>query len=378
MSHDPWLLTPGPLTTSMSVKQAMLHDWGSRDAKFLAINTQMRSRLVAMIGGEGAYTCVPMQGSGTFAVEAMIGAFVPPAGKLLVLVNGAYGKRIAKICDYYKRATAVLEWAEDQPVDPARVAKALADDQAITHVAVVHCETTSGVLNPIAEVARVVAAAGRKLLIDAMSAFGAIALNSKDVPFDAVAASSNKCIEGIPGLGFVLARIDALTQCQGNGPSLSLDLYEQWQALEKTGQYRFTPPIHCIVAFDQALTEHEEEGGVAGRGARYRNNCKVLVDGMRALGFETLLPDHLQAPIIVTFRMPADPSFNFLNFYDNLKERGYVIYPGKLTVADSFRIGCIGRLDESHMKGALAAVRAAMAEMGVASGSPRRQVASAE
>src|SRR5688500_9242289 len=368
MSHDPWLLTPGPLTTSMSVKQAMLHDWGSRDAKFLAINSRMRSRLVAMIGGEGAFTCVPMQGSGTFAVEAMIGAFVPPAGKLLVLINGAYGRRIAKICEYYKRAATVLEWPEDQPVDPARVAKALADDNAVTHVAVVHCETTSGVLNPIAEVARVVAAAGRRLLIDAMSAFGAIALSSKEVPFDAVAASSNKCIEGVPGLGFVLARTDALKQCQGSAPSLSLDLFEQWQALGKTGQYRFTPPIHCIVAFDQALTEHEEEGGVAGRGGRYRNNCKVLVDGMRTLGFETLLPDQLQAPIIVTFHMPADPRFVFQTFYDKLKDRGYVIYPGKLTVADSFRIGCIGRLDESHMKGAVAAVRAAMSEMGVANG----------
>jgi 2-aminoethylphosphonate-pyruvate transaminase len=378
MSPDPWLLTPGPLTTSLSVKQAMLHDWGSRDAKFLAVNARMRERLVAMIGGEGVFACVPMQGSGTFAVEAMIGAFVPPAGKLLVLANGAYGKRIARICEYYRRATAVLDWPEDRPVDPARVAKALATDAAITHVAVVHCETTSGVLNPLAEVAHVVAAARRRLLIDAMSAFGAIALDSADVPFDAVAASSNKCIEGVPGLGFVLARIDALKQCQGNAPSLSLDLHEQWQALEKTGQYRFTPPIHCIVAFDQALTEHEEECGVAGRGARYRNNCKVLVDGMRALGFETLLPDHLQAPIIVTFRMPADPRFVFQTFYDKLKDRGYVIYPGKLTVADSFRIGCIGRLDESHMKGALAAVRAAMAEMGVASGSPRRQAASAE
>jgi 2-aminoethylphosphonate-pyruvate transaminase len=378
MSHDPWLLTPGPLTTSMSVKQAMLHDWGSRDQNFIAINGRMRERLVRMIDGEGAFTCVPMQGSGTFAVEAMIGAFVPPAGKLLILINGAYGKRIAKICDYYKRPTAILEWAEDQPVDPARVAKALTEDKAITHVAVVHCETTSGVLNPIANVARAVAAAGRRLLIDAMSAFGALPLSSKDVPFDAVAASSNKCIEGIPGLGVVLARIDALKQCQGHAPSLSLDLYEQWQALEKTAQYRFTPPIHCIVAFDQALTEHEQEGGVAGRGARYRNNCKILVDGMRALGFETLLPDQIQAPIIVTFHMPADPRFHFQAFYDKLKDRGYVIYPGKLTVADSFRIGCIGRLDESHMKGALTAVRAAMAEMDVSSGSPRRQAVSAE
>jgi 2-aminoethylphosphonate-pyruvate transaminase len=176
----------------------------------------------------------------------------------------------------------------------------------------------------------------------------------------------------------VLARIDALKACEGNAPSLSLDLYDQWQALEKTGQYRFTPPIHCIVAFDQAMTEHAEEGGVAGRGARYRNNCKILVDGMRNMGFETLLPDQIQAPIIVTFHMPADPRFNFQSFYDKLKDRGYVIYPGKLTVADSFRIGCIGRLNETHMKGALAAVKAAMAELGVSSGSPRRQAASAE
>lgn len=362
----------------MSVKESMLHDWGSRDQNFIAINTRMRSRLVEMIDGQGIFTCVPMQGSGTFAVEAMIGAFVPPQGKLLVLINGAYGKRIQKIAGYHKRACVALEWPEDQPVDPAKVAKALAEDAAITHVAVIHCETTSGVLNPIAEVSRVVAAAGRKLLIDSMSAFGAIPVSSKDVTYDAVAASSNKCIEGVPGLGFVLARIEALKACEGNSPSLALDLYDQWQALEKTGQYRFTPPIHCIVAFDQAMTEHAEEGGVAGRGARYRNNCKVLVDGMRSLGFETLLPDQIQAPIIITFHMPADPRFNFQSFYDKLKDRGYVIYPGKLTVADSFRIGCIGRLNETHMKGALAAVKAAMAELGVASGSPRRQAQSAE
>jgi 2-aminoethylphosphonate-pyruvate transaminase len=371
-------LTPGPLTTSLTVKQAMLHDWGSRDQNFMAINARMQQRLVAMIGGQGAFACVPMQGAGTFAVEAMVNTFVSQDGKLLVLVNGNYGKRIVRMCGYSKRAVVRLDWADDQPVDPARVAKALAEDAAITHVAIVHCETTSGILNPIAEVARVVAQAGRRLLIDAMSAFGAIDLDSRSVPFLAVAASSNKCIEGVPGLSFVLARIDDLRQSEGRASSLALDLYDQWQALEKTGQYRFTPPIHCIVAFDQALTEHEEEGGVAGRGARYRNNWKTLTTGMRAMGFETLLPDHLQAPIIVTFRMPADPRFQFQAFYDKLKDRGYVIYPGTLTASPSFRIGCIGRLDESHMKGALAAIKAAMAEMGVASGSPLQQAASAE
>jgi 2-aminoethylphosphonate-pyruvate transaminase len=377
VAQDPWLLTPGPLTTSLTVKQAMLHDWGSRDKKFIEINRRVREKLVGMAGGEGSHVCVPMQGSGTFAVEAMIGSFVPPRGKLLILINGAYGKRIARICEYYKRDFAILEWAEDRPVDPAAVEKALAGDVAISHVAVIHCETTSGVLNPVAEVAAVVAKAGRRLLIDAMSAFGAIAVDAREVPFDALAASSNKCIEGVPGVGFVICRKEALDACKGNSPSLALDLFDQFQALEKTGQWRFTPPIHCIVAFDQAIKEHEAEGGVAGRGGRYRNNCRVLVEGMRKLGFETLLPDRLQAPIIVTFHMPADPKFVFQTFYDKLSERGFVIYPGKLTVADSFRIGCIGRLGEKEMKGALSAVREVMGEMGVASGAARKQAASA-
>jgi 2-aminoethylphosphonate-pyruvate transaminase len=373
--QDPWLLTPGPLTTSLTVKAAMLHDWGSRDAGFVAINTHMRKRLVELIGGGKDFTTVPMQGSGTFAVEAMLTGFVGPKDKLLILINGAYGKRMAKICEYAKRATAILEWAEDQPVDPAKVRETLAADPAITHVAIVHCETTSGILNPIVEVSKVVAEAGRKLLIDSMSAFGALPIDVQTVTFDAVAASSNKCIEGVPGLGVVLCRVSALEKTKGNAVSLTLDLFEQWQNLEKTSQYRFTPPIHCIVAFDQALTEHEQEGGVQGRGGRYRNNHKILVDGMRALGFETLLPDRLQAPIIVTFHMPADPKFVFEKFYDSLKDRGFVIYPGKLTVADSFRIGCIGRLGEAEMKAFLAAAKDVLNELGVASGRPQNKAA---
>jgi 2-aminoethylphosphonate-pyruvate transaminase len=375
--QDPWLLTPGPLTTSMTVKQAMLRDWGSRDSEFIAINARMRRRLVELIDGQGEFVTVPMQGSGTFAVEAMIGSFLPKAGKLLVLVNGAYGKRIVRICDYYGRRCRALEVPEDQAVDPGAVKQALAEDSAVTHVAIVHCETTSGVLNPVAEVAGVVARAGRRLLVDAMSAFGAIPLDAREVRFDAVAASSNKCIEGVPGLGLVIARESALAECKGNAASLSLDLYDQWQVLERTGQYRFTPPIHCIVAFDKALEEHAAEGGVAGRGARYRNNCRILVEGMRAMGFETLLPERLQAPIIVTFRMPSDPHFVFETFYDRLRERGYVIYPGKLTVADSFRIGCIGRIGEAEIRGAIEAVRAVMAELGVDSGAPNALAASA-
>ena len=364
-SRDPWLLTPGPLTTSLSVKQAMLHDWGSRDEGFIAINARVREKLVAIAGGGDDLVCVPMQGSGTFSVEAAIGTLLPGSGKALILVNGAYGTRMARICDYYGRAYEVLEWPENVPNDAVLVDAKLAADSSLTHVFGVHCETTSGILNPVEEIAEVVARRGRHFVIDAMSAFGAIELNARETPFAAVVASSNKCFEGVPGMGFMIVRREILSACKGNAPSLSLDFYDQWQAMEANAQWRFTPPVHCIVAFDQALREHEEEGGVAGRGRRYRRNCQVLVEGMRALGFTTLLPDALQAPIIVTFHMPADPAFHFSLFYRKLNERGYIIYPGKLTVADSFRIGCIGRLGEEQMQGALRAIEATLDEMGV-------------
>ena len=243
----------------------------------------------------------------------------------------------------------------------------LKEDAVITHVFAVHCETTSGILNPIAEIGALARKYDKSFLVDAMSAFGALAFDASAIGPDAIAASSNKCIEGVPGLGFVIARRAALERTEGNATTLVLDLYDQWRNFEKTGQYRFTPPIHVIVSFHQALTEFFAEGGVAGRGARYAENCRVLIEGMRALGFTPLLAERLQAPIIVTFRMPADPQFRFQAFYDRLKERGYVIYPGKLTVADSFRIGCIGRLYPDHMRGALAAIRDILEEMGVKS-----------
>ena len=362
---DPWLLTPGPLTTSPTVKQAMLHDLGSRDKGFIEVNARMRRRLVEIIHGGDDFACVPLQGSGTFVVEAMIGTFVPREGKLLVLVNGAYGQRILKMCAYHGRNCVSEDTPEDVPADPAAVDRRLAADPAISHVVVVHCETTSGVLNPIAAISEVVKKHGRSLLIDSMSAFGALEVDAREIHFDAVAASSNKCLEGAPGMGFCLARKTVLAECAGRAPALCLDLHDQWVSMEKTGQWRFTPPVHCILAFDQAITEFLEEGGVAGRGGRYKANCKILVDGLRAMGFVTLLSDEQQAPIIVTIRMPADPHFVFQTFYDRLSAMGYVIYPGKLTVADSFRIGCIGRLGAAEMNGALAAISLVLREMGV-------------
>jgi 2-aminoethylphosphonate-pyruvate transaminase len=364
---DPLLLTPGPLTTSKTVKQVMVHDWGSRDAAFIKINQSVMTRLPKIVNGGDEFVTVPMQGSGTFAVEAMLTTFVPRNGKLLLLINGAYGHRAKKICDIAGRAAVVHETAEDTPPDLATVEAFLKSDKSITHVFAVQCETTSGILNPITKIGELAQQYGKRFLIDAMSAFGALPLDAQCVQFDAVAASSNKCIEGVPGLGFVICRKSALEATKGNATTLVLDLHDQWVNFVKTGQYRFTPPIHVIVAFHQALEEFDAEGGVAGRGGRYAENCKILIDGMRALGFEPLLPNNLQAPIIVTFRMPSDKNFVFQTFYDRLKERGYVIYPGKLTVADSFRIGCIGRLYPDHMLGALAAIRDILDEMGVRS-----------
>ncbi|MHA1527822.1 MAG: 2-aminoethylphosphonate--pyruvate transaminase [Alphaproteobacteria bacterium] len=364
---DPLLLTPGPLTTSRAVKSVMVHDWGSRDEAFLKINREVLERLPEIVNAVASHVTVPMQGSGTFAVEAMLTTFVPAGAKCLVLINGAYGKRAKKILDIAGRGTIVHETPEDTPPDLAAIDAILAGDSDISHVFAVHCETTSGVWNPVEEIGDLVQRHGRRLLIDAMSAFGALKLDAEATRFDAVAASSNKCIEGLPGLGFVICRREALEVTEGNATTLVLDLHDQWRNFVKTGQFRFTPPIHIIVSFHQALSEFFEEGGQPGRGGRYARNAEVLISGMRRLGFTTLLPDHLQAPIIVTFHMPKDPAFVFQTFYDRLRELGYVIYPGKLTVADSFRIGCIGRLDEGHMRDALAAIEATIADMGVAS-----------
>ena len=368
--NNPRLLTPGPLTTSHETKEAMLHDWGSRDQNFIDMNRQVRDRLLAIANASDTHVYVPLQGSGTFVVEAAICTLIPSDGKALILINGAYGHRMVKILEYVGRSYVIQETPEDQPPSIDVLDQTLMDDPEISHVLTVHCETTSGILNPVEEIARTVKAHDRFMIIDAMSAFGAIALDAAKIPFDALMASSNKCLEGVPGMGFALIREHVLAECEGNAHSLSLDLYDQWQAMEINSQWRFTPPTHVIAAFDAAMKQFEAEGGVVGRHKRYSRNCRILIDGMRELGFKTLLSDNLQAPIIVTFKMPADPAFDFEVFYNHVKESGYVLYPGKLTVAPSFRIGCIGHLDAEDMYAALAAIRKILADMGVKNGAP--------
>jgi 2-aminoethylphosphonate-pyruvate transaminase len=342
----------------------MRRDWGSRDADFIALTARVRRRILALAGAEASHACVPLQGSGTFAVEAMLGTMLAPQDKVLILANGAYGQRMARICGVIGRGHSLLTGPEDRPVDPADVSAALDGDAAVTHVALVHCETTSGVLNPLSEIATLVADHGRRLLVDAMSSFGALPVDAAEIGFTALAASANKCLEGVPGVGFVLAETAALSAAAGNAPSLSLDLHDQWRALEANGQWRFTPPTHVLAALDAALEAHAAEGGVDGRGRRYRANCAALVAGMRALGFETLLDDAHQAPIIVTFKEPAPP-YDFEVFYGALRSRGYAIYPGKLTDAPSFRIGCIGQVFEADIEGLLEAVAEAKSRIGL-------------
>lgn len=367
MSQNPTpiLLTPGPLTTSDRTRQAMLRDWGSWDTDFNQITARIRKNVLEIVHGTGTHECVPLQGSGTFSVEAAIGTIVARNGHVLVPNNGAYCQRLAKICKVIGRKVSTIDYTEDRRVSPADVDRALAADQSITHVAVVHCETGTGVLNPLHEIAVVVAKHGRGLIIDAMSSFGALEIDARQTPFDAVIAASGKCLEGVPGMGFVIVNRGVLEACEGNCHSLSMDLYDQWVYMEKTTQWRFTPPTHVVAALDSAITQYLEEGGLPARGGRYARNCTALIDGMAELGFRPFLDPAIQAPIIVTFHAPADPAYEFKAFYQEVKKRGYILYPGKLTQLETFRVGCIGHFGDAGIPGAVAAVADALESMGV-------------
>jgi len=360
---DKKLLTPGPLTTSLTTKEAMLHDWGSRDQKFIDLNHSIRESLISLIDGKNEYQCVPMQGSGTFAVESMISSLVPRDAKILILINGAYGERMRKMCSYLNRNYIVYTVAEHEPHNLAQIEKIIDSNKDLTHVFVVYCETTSGILNPIKSIADLVERKKLSLFIDAMSAFGALPISTKKIKFEAVAASSNKCLEGVPGVGFILVKNNVIKNAKDNCHSLSLDLYDQWQAMEKNKQWRFTPPTHVLAAFHQAIKEHEKEGGAEGRLKRYSNNCKIICKEMKDLGFKQLLSDDLQAPIIITFMQPKNVNFNFEKFYNALSKKNFLIYPGKLTVADTFRIGCIGNLDENDMYNAIKSIKEVLTEL---------------
>lgn len=364
---DKILFTPGPLTTSRTVKQAMLRDLGSRDTTFIQAVRDIRSALLAVAGvsRETGYEAVLMQGSGTFGIESVIGSTVPPDGKLLVIVNGAYGDRIARISRVLGIDTTTLEYPTSVLPAAADVDRMLTEDPAITNVGIVHCETTTGIINPIEEIGRVVKQHEKAYFVDSMSAFGAVAFSLEDCGIDFMVASANKCIEGVPGFSFAICRRDSLQATEGWARSVSLDLLAQWQGLEANGQFRFTPPTHAILAFEQALKELKAEGGVEGRAVRYRDNYEVLVTGMRDLGFVEYLAPELQGTIITAFRYPRHPRFQFDEFYTRLNDKGFVIYPGKVSSTDCFRIGNIGHLFDSDVRALLTAIRETLDEMGI-------------
>ena len=346
------LLTPGPLSTTKTVKAAMLRDWCTWDDDYKMIVQQVREKLVRLATDQpDRYTCVLMQGSGTFAVEAIFSTVVPEQGKLLVLPNGAYGDRIVQIAQILKIPVVVNDSGELDPPDLEKLEATLKSDLAITHVAVVHSETTTGMLNPIEEIGKIVKRHGKIYIVDAMSSFGGIPMDIAKLDIDFIVSSANKCIQGVPGFGFIIADKALLTACKGRARSLSLDLYDQWNTMENDkGKWRYTSPTHVVRAFHQALKELEEEGGVAKRTERYQTNHRTLVDGMRKLGFRTLLPDAFQGHFITSFYSPESPKYDFKTFYDKLKKKGFVIYPGKVSKASAFRIGNIGDVYPADME----------------------------
>ncbi|MDP1990025.1 MAG: 2-aminoethylphosphonate--pyruvate transaminase [Syntrophales bacterium] len=356
------LLTPGPLSTTKSVKAAMLRDWCTWDDDYKELVQEVRTKLIRLAADKtDNYTCVLMQGSGTFAVESIISTALPDNGKLLVLPNGAYGDRIVQIAKTLKINCVFNDSGEVEPPDLEKLEATLREDGAITHVAVVHSETTTGMLNPIEKIGKIVKKYGKIFIVDAMSSFGGISIDIEAMDVDFIVSSANKCIQGVPGFGFIIAKKETLLKCKGQARSLSLDLYDQWNTMEKDkGKWRYTSPTHVVRAFHQALIELEEEGGIAKRTERYRTNHRTLVDRMRRLGFRTLLPDAYQGHFITSFYSPESTKYDFKTFYDLLKGKGFVIYPGKVSKASAFRIGTIGDVYPADMERLVKAIEASM------------------
>ncbi len=370
MDRDKILLTPGPLTTTLRTKLAMLRDWGSWDADFNAVTASVRKSLLAVIHGQESHVVVPLQGSGTFSVEAAVATLVPRDGHVLVLDNGAYCKRAAKLTTLMGRRCTVMDFDDAVQVSPAALVERLHSDRTITHVVMIHCETGAGVLNPLQAVADVCAANGKGLIVDAMSSFGAIEIDARKTRFDALVAASGKCLEGVPGMGFVFIRKTLLDECAGRSQSLAMDLHDQYVYMEKTTQWRFTPPTHVVVALAEAIAQFEAEGGQPARLARYTSNYQTLITGMKKLGFKPFLDPAIQAPIIVTFHAPADSKYDFKTFYAAARARGFILYPGKLTQVETFRVGCIGAIGPDEMEQAVHAMGLALQDMGIASATP--------
>jgi len=364
-TKDKLLFTPGPLTTSASVKEAMQHDAGSWDGEFNSLVAGLRQRLLQVAGltRETGWEAVPLQGCGTYGVEAVFQTCVPSKGKVAVLANGAYGTRMEQILDRAGIDHVVLRTPEDSPVHPEEVSDLLLQVPSVTHVAVVHCETTSGLLNPIECIGQVVRAHKKVYIVDATSSFGAIPIDFEESAIDFLVGSPNKCLEGVPGFCFVLCRREVLERCEGQARSLSLDLLAQLKGFDTNGQFRFTPPTHALLALNQALDELEQEGGISARAERYRLNHQILLQGMGGLGLRPFLKPEVQSYVITAFGYPQFPGFSFEGLYRRLSRRGFLIYPGKLSETKTFRIGTIGHLFPGDFQRLVQAIAAELTAM---------------
>ena len=359
LNNNYLLLTPGPLSTSAGVRRAMQKDWCTWDKEYNQLVQEIRQRLVGLATVQKElYSAVLMQGSGSFAVESVLGSVIPSDGKILIINNGAYGARMVQMARCLKIDVVELRCPETEIPSIQDIEQAL-EDAALTHVACVHCETTTGLLNPIAEIGQRVKAAGKTWIVDAMSSFGGVPMDIAELEIDFLISSANKCIQGVPGFGFVLAKRDVLENCKGLARSVSLDLYDQWQTMEQfNGKWRFTSPTHVVHAFYQALVELEQEGGVQARYQRYLTSQKTLSEGMQALGFQLVLENTTpQSPVITTFLYPDTADFSFQHLYENLKQAGFVIYPGKVTDLNCFRIGNIGEVYPEDIRRLLSALK---------------------
>ena len=352
------LLTPGPLTTTETVRKEMLFDHCTWDDDYKAITQKIRKQLLELAHvSEEEYTVVLMQGSGSFGVESVLTSIVGDRDKLLIIANGAYGERMEDIAKHAKIPYVMYHEAYYNIPDAKKVAEILDEDPAITHVAMVHSETTSGLLNDIQSVGNVVKERGKTFIVDAMSSFGGVDIPVKDWGIDFIISSANKCIQGVPGFSFIIADRKKLVESAGKARSLALDLYDQWKTMEKDGKWRFTSPTHVVLAFSKALDEMMEEGGILARSRRYYENNRLLIRRMAEMGIKTYIGEEHQGPIITTFLYPKNHEFSFTEMYEYIKERGYAIYPGKVTEADTFRIGNIGEIYEDDIERVCAIIK---------------------
>lgn len=344
------LLTPGPLTTTDTVKAQMLFDHCTWDDDYKSITQEIRKNLLTLAHvDEDEFTAVLMQGSGTFGVESVITSVVGEDEKILIVSNGAYGKRMFDIAEYAKINYVKYEARYNCIPSAKLIAKLLDEDTAITHVAMVHSETTSGILNDIEAVGKVIKERNKIFIVDAMSSFGGVNIDVKGIGIDFIISSANKCIQGVPGFSFIIANKEKLIKSKGKARSLSLDLYEQWETMDQDGKWRFTSPTHVVLAFHKAMEELQKEGGIKARSRRYYYNNRKLIAKLEKLGIKAYIDEAHQGPIITTFYYPENAEFTFAQMYAYIKDRGYAIYPGKLTNADTFRIGNIGEIYEEDI-----------------------------